>query len=124
MFGDIWIVMSKLETRIRASLLTKPTFKDSFMSKPLQITPIFLSLLACCVTVGFAQTSVDLTVDQSQSSVTVSVLGGTDVTSITGEAVLELGSASEPFGTARVTDLNMSMADGFQHPAFGGNFGN
>ena len=58
--------------------------------------------------------SIDMTVDQSQSNVAISVLGGNANSSITGDATVELTPASEPFGTARITALNLTMADGFE----------
>lgn len=82
------------------------------MSKSAKIS-IALLILSFAADVGKAQTTVELTVDQSQSFANVSVLGGEDVTSITGDAILVLGSAEEPFETAHVTELNLSLADGF-----------
>ena len=63
---------------------------------------------------------IDLTVDQSQSLATISVLGGSDDSSITGNAVIELDPTSEPFSTARLTELNLTMADGFSISLLGG----
>ena len=78
-----------------------------------------LNLLVICMMLFVtsslnAQVTVDLTVVQSQSVATVSVLGGSDDTSITGNAVLDLDSATEPFSTAHITDLNLTMEDGFE----------
>ncbi len=75
---------------------------------------LIAALLGLVLTGGsIGQTTVELTVDQSQSFVTVSVLGGSDMTTIVGDAVVELDTATVPFGTAHITELNMSMADGF-----------
>ena len=67
-----------------------------------------------------AQETIQLVVDQSQSSVVVTIpfLSGMDDTSISGNAIIELDSAEEPFSVARITELNMTMADGFTitHP--------
>lgn len=82
------------------------------MSKSHQIS-IAVLILFVALESAMAQNTVSLTVDQAQSFATVSVLGGDDVTSITGDAVLDLGSTSEPFGTAHVTELNLTLADGF-----------
>lgn len=57
--------------------------------------------------------SIDLVVDQSQSMATATALGASDTSSITGTGVIDLSPASEPFGTAQVTDLDLSLADGF-----------
>ena len=64
--------------------------------------------------------AIDLVVDQSQSSVLVSIpaLEGSDTSSITGNAIIELDPPNEPFGTAHVTALNLTLQDGFtiSHP--------
>ena len=59
-----------------------------------------------------AQT-VDLVVDQSQSSLSVTILGQTETSSLTGNGVIELIPLVEPFSTARLTELNLNLADGF-----------
>lgn len=64
--------------------------------------------------------SIELTLVQSQSMATVSVLGGSDVTSITGDGLIDLTPASEPFGTARMIEINASLADGFSISLLGG----
>ena len=62
--------------------------------------------------VALAQT-IDLTVDQSNSFVTIFALGEAEVSSLTGVSTLELTPASEPFDLAHVATLDLSMADGF-----------
>ena len=73
-------------------------------------------LLVCLLQPVVAQETINLVADQSQSWVTVSIpfLEADDVTSITGTATIELDSAEEPFSTAHITELNMTMADGFR----------
>ena len=56
---------------------------------------------------------IDLIVNQSMSTVTISALGQSDDSSVTGDGVVNLEPPSEPFGTAHVTSLNLTMADGF-----------
>ena len=61
---------------------------------------------------AFAQT-IDLVVDQAQSSATASALGTDDTSSITGTGAIVLSPSEEPFDTAHVTALDLSLADGF-----------
>ncbi|MEM9410782.1 MAG: hypothetical protein AAGA30_06685 [Planctomycetota bacterium] len=77
-----------------------------------ELLPTLIILVSFLVSSLDAQT-IDLTVDQSQSFVDIFVLGGKDQSSISGDAKLELSPLTEPFSTARLTELNMSMADGF-----------
>ena len=60
----------------------------------------------------FGQT-VDLTINQNQSSVSFSVLGSSDTSSITGSCSVEFDSAVPPFSSAQITELELSLADGF-----------
>lgn len=83
------------------------------MSQPVTNLIVSTLLLFCCSESLLGQTVVDLTVDQSQSFATVSVLGGSDVTSISGTAVLQLDAPAEPFSTAQISELDLTMADGF-----------
>lgn len=57
--------------------------------------------------------AIDLVVVQSQSMATASALGTSDTSSITGTGAIELSPAQEPFGTAKVCELDLSLADGF-----------
>ncbi len=57
---------------------------------------------------------IELTVDQSQSSVTADILGMSDASSITGTGEIELVPPEEPFGTAQFTDYDVLLADGFE----------
>ena len=63
---------------------------------------------------------IELTVEQGQSFATVTVLGASDVTSIDGNALIELDPVQGPFATAHLTELNVSLADGFNICLLGG----
>ena len=64
--------------------------------------------------------AVDLTVDQSQSSITVEFLGSSDTSSLTGFGTIELVPVAEPFSTAQILELELVIADGFNISFLGG----
>lgn len=76
---------------------------------------VALCLSIWAVNISLAQETIELVIDQSRSSVVITLpdFGDDDISSITGTAVVELDTAEAPFSTARLTELNMTMADGF-----------
>lgn len=75
------------------------------------------ALIACCLlflgtAVATAQ-PIELIVDSSQSSISISVLGNSDTSSVTGTGAIELVPTNEPFSTAQLTELDLVLADGF-----------
>ena len=84
-------------------------------------TALFFSvlLLFTIQNPGFTQ-KVDLTVNQAQSSVLITVLTGDDTSSISGTGSIVLSPASEPFQSAQLTELDLSLADGFSIGLLGG----
>ncbi len=78
----------------------------------------FIALLAIFTSSAGAQ--IELTVDQGMSSVTFSVLGVSDASSVIGNGAIELTPPIEPFGTAQFTTLNLTAADGFDVNILGG----
>ena len=70
-------------------------------------------LLLTVSTVTVSAQTIELMVDQSQSNATASALGTSDTSSITGSGEIVLTPTQEPFETAHVVDLDLSLADGF-----------
>ncbi len=64
--------------------------------------------------------AIDLTVEQSQSSITVEVLGSSDTSSLTGFGSIELVPVTKPFSTAQILELELVIADGFNISFLGG----
>lgn len=79
------------------------------------VSCLMLSLAGWC----HADT-ISLTVDQSQSTVTFEILGSVETSSVTGTGTIEINPGSEPFETAQVTELNLTIADGFEFNLFFG----
>ena len=73
----------------------------------------FVLLLVATVNHCLVAQTIDLVVDQSKSFATASALGTSDTSSIIGTGAIILTPIQEPFDTAHVTDLDMSLADGF-----------
>ena len=61
---------------------------------------------------SFGQT-IDLTVDQSQSSLTIGVLGASDTSDLVGEGSIELAPATEPFSSGQISSLSLTAVDGY-----------
>ena len=76
----------------------------------MRFTFAVVSLLFVTPTFGQA---IDLTVSQSQSSLTIGVLGASDTSSLIGSGSIELSPPSEPFGDAQITSLSLTATDGF-----------
>lgn len=79
------------------------------------------ALLICLSLVGTTCSQADtieLVVDQNQSSVEFEVLGTVEVSSVTGTGTIEINPGSEPFETAQLTALTLNVADGFEFNLF------
>ena len=68
---------------------------------------------------SFAQ-SVDLVVDQSQSSAMFEVVGVADTSSVSGTAAITLSPIAPPFSTGQLTELDLTLADGIDISFVGG----
>lgn len=62
--------------------------------------------------------TVELVVDQSQSSVEFEVVGAVETSSLTGTGSIELSPGSKPFGQVQMTALDLNVADGFEFSLF------
>ena len=69
--------------------------------------------------IGFGQ-SIDLVVDQSQSSAMFEVVGITDSSSVSGSGAIELTPIAPPFSTGQLTELDLTLADGIDISFIGG----
>ncbi|MEM9410406.1 MAG: dockerin type I domain-containing protein [Planctomycetota bacterium] len=74
---------------------------------------ILLSIVLCLLCCSDGLSQINLTIDQSQSSVSFSVLGVSDSSSVTGSGTIEFDSATPPFSAAQFTSLDLTLADGF-----------
>ena len=72
-----------------------------------------------CGSISSAET-VDLTADQSQSSLTLEILGQSDTSALSGTGQIDLLPISQPFGTAQIIQMDLTYVDGFQYSFFGG----
>ena len=69
----------------------------------------------------FAQAQViPLTIDSTQSSVSITIADGVSSSQLSGDASLELQSFSSQADTAQISDLNLVLDDGLSFNLFGG----
>ena len=74
---------------------------------------LFSALVSLVCSVSFGQ-GIDLVVNQSQSSAQFTINGESDSSSVSGTGVINLTPANEPFSSARLTSLELTLADGFE----------
>lgn len=74
------------------------------------VSTVMLAFLLANSTSG---QTIDLTVDQTQSSLTIGVLGISDTSEVIGDGSIELAPASEPFSEAQLSSLSLTAVDGF-----------
>ena len=88
------------------------------------------SMKTLLLTIGFAITglltsfsqaqSIPLTIDSTQSSVSISISGITSSSPLSGNATLEIQSSGPPAGNAQITELNLVLEQGLSFSFFFG----
>ena len=61
-----------------------------------------------------------LTVDSTQSVATIEIGGSSDTSSVAGSVAIDLRPPTDPFGTARITEIDGTLVDGFNIQFLGG----
>ncbi len=76
---------------------------------------------SCAIIAGglYAQ-PIELTVNSAESSITFTILGNSDSSSLSGTGIIELTPPGEPFETAQIQALELTIADGFSIGFLGG----
>lgn len=87
----------------------------------IRTTFLFALVATCLIRPDLAMAQpIDLTVDQSQSSLTIEILGNSDTSSLTGFGSIELDPVTKPFSLAQILELELVIADGFNISFLGG----
>ena len=80
-----------------------------------------LSFFAVLLVLGAAcSAQISLTIDDTQSSVDLSLSGSNDTSTLSGDMEMILTPPAEPFGTAQMTELTLILDDGFEFNILGG----